>query len=61
MRPHERPALVRGDRGKGTERVMADLEQRGQDYLCKLTRKPRVRDPVQKLASQDGWTEAAQG
>ncbi len=60
LRPQERPTLVQGDRGYGTERVMADLEQRGQDYLFQLTLKPRVQDLVQKLASQESWTETGQ-
>ena len=61
MRAEERPTLVRGDRGYGTERVMAGLEECGQDYLFKLTMKPRVKDLVQKLASQGGWTDGGQG
>ena len=61
MRREERPTLVRGDRGYGTERVMGELEQRGQDYLFKLAMRPRVKDLVQKLASQEGWREAGKG
>ncbi len=61
LRPEERPTLVRGDRGYGTERVIAALEARGQDYLFKLMMKPKVKDLVRKLAGQGGWTEAGQG
>ena len=57
----ERPTLVRGDRGYGTERVMSALEARGQDYLFKLQMKPRVKDLVRKMASQQGWVTAGQG
>ena len=61
MRPEERPRLVRGDRGYGTERVIAALEARSQDYLFKLMMKPKVKDLVRPLAGQGGWTEAGQG
>ena len=61
MRAEERPTLVRGDRGYGTERVIAALEARRQDYLFKLMMKPKVKDLVRKLAVQGGWTEAGQG
>ena len=57
----ERPALVRGDCGYGTERVMEALEQRGQDYLFKLPMRPRVKELVQRLAGQGGWEADGQG
>ena len=57
----ERPHLVRGDRGYGTERVMSALEARDQDYLFKLPMKPRARDLVQKMAARGGWAFAGQG
>ena len=52
---------MRGDRGYGTARVMCVLEERGQDYLFKLMRKPGVTRLVQALAGRQGWTEAGQG
>ena len=61
LREEERPQLVRGDRGYGTERVMGVLEERGQDYLFKLMMKPGVKRLVQELAGRQGWAEAGQG
>ena len=54
----ERPYLVRGDCGYGTERVMESLEQ---DYLFKLVMRPGVKKLVQRLAGQGGWTDAGHG
>ena len=61
LREEERPQLVRGDRGYGTERVMGVLEEHGQDYLFKLMMKPGVKRLVQELAGRQGWAEAGQG
>ena len=61
LREEERPQLVRGDRGYGTERVMGVLEEQGQDYLFKLMMKPGVKRLVQELAGRQGWAEAGQG
>ena len=61
LREEERPQLVRGDRGYGTERVMGVLEQQGQDYLFKLMMKPGVKRLVQELAGRQGRAEAGQG
>ncbi len=61
MQPQERPALVRGDRHYGTERVMASMEARGQDYLFKLILHPRVKALVARLACEQGWQEVGRG
>ena len=61
LRPEERPTLVRGDRGYGTERVMSALEARDQEYLFKLPMRSRVKALVQKMASRQGWVSAGQG
>ena len=61
MQPQERPALVRGDRHYGTERVMAALEARGQDYFFKLILRPKVKALVAQLASEEGWQEVGRG
>jgi len=61
MQPHERPTLVRGDAGYGSEAVMAALEQRDQDYLFKLRMTANVQRQAAKLASARGWRDAGQG
>ncbi|MDE0207883.1 MAG: transposase [Candidatus Tectomicrobia bacterium] len=61
MQPQERPALVRGDRHYGTERVMVALEERGQDYLFRLILRPRVKALVARLASEGGWQKVGRG
>ncbi len=57
----ERPGLVRGDCGDGTDRVMEALEQRGVDYLFRLVKRKRVKELVQAMGKQGGWTDAGQG
>ena len=41
--------------------MIAAFEARGQDNLFKLMMKPQVKQLVQKLAWQGGWTEGRQG
>ena len=57
----KRLTSVRGDRGYGTERVMAALEQRGQAYLFKLVMRKKVKELVAALAGEDGWKAAGPG
>ena len=54
MQPQERSELVRGGRQYSTERVMAAMEARLQDYLFKLILRPMVKASVAQPASQEG-------
>jgi len=44
----QRPQFVRGDCDWGTDRVMSDLEDIGQDYLCKLRKSKNVKSLINK-------------
>ena len=56
----ERPWLVRGDCGYGTDRVMQQVEERGQKHLLELAMNKRAKERVQRLAGQGGWQDAGQ-
>ena len=57
-----RPRLIRGDVGYGNEKVMAQAEARGQPYLFKLRRSPKVKSRFRELTAPGRvWTDAGDG
>lgn len=56
-----RPAFVRGDCGWGTERMMAEAEERGSPYLFKLKQSSKVKRLIQQAFSRQDWVPAGQG
>ena len=59
--PEMLPFLVRGDSGYGNEPMMSALEERGQDYLFRLSMTKRAKELVAKLSTQRGWSNVDQG
>jgi len=59
--PSRRPALLRGDGDWGKEAVMSRAEQEGLAYLFKLQLTRRVKQLVERMMDDGGWTEAGQG
>lgn len=60
--PGCRPRLIRGDVGYGSEKVMAQAEARGQPYLFKLRRSPKIKSRLRELAAPGrAWTDAGEG
>lgn len=57
LKPHERPALVRGDCGFGNEPFIAELEQRKQCYLFKLRQTEGVKRLLRRQFARADWTE----
>src|SRR5208283_1853066 len=55
------PALLRGDRGFGNEKIMREAEARQLPYLFKLRLTKNVKRMIEKLASSREWVDAGQG
>ena len=56
-----RPAFIRGDCGWGTERMMAEAEQRRIPYLFKLKQTAKVKQLIGQAFKREDWTDAGQG
>jgi hypothetical protein len=56
-----RPALLRGDKSWGIERVMARAEQNGLEYLFRLRMTANVKRDLQRAMRQPDWADAGQG
>jgi Transposase DDE domain group 1 len=56
-----RPALLRGDKSWGIERVMARAEQNGLPYLFRLRMTANVRRSLDRAMQQPEWADAGQG
>lgn len=61
LTPGQRPKIVRGDCGFGSDAVMRALETREQPYLFKLRLSKNVTRHIGQLFEQPGWTDAGQG
>jgi hypothetical protein len=59
--PARRPALLRGDKSWGIERVMARAEQTGLSYLLRLRMTLSVQRALQRAMQQSDWADAGQG
>lgn len=59
--PGRRPWLLRGDADWGTQRVMAEAEAAGVDYLFKLRAGAGVKRLVERSMGEAGWQTAGQG
>jgi Transposase DDE domain group 1 len=58
--PARRPALLRGDKSWGIERVMARAEQNGLGYLFRLRMTLNVKRSLQRAMQQSDWADAGQ-
>jgi len=54
----QRPFLIRGDIGFGTEPVMREAERRCQPYLFKLRLTKNVKRAVERAMTEQGWQDA---
>lgn len=61
LSPEQRPRLVRGDNAFGNERVMAELEAKGQKYLFKLRQSPGVKRLIERHWSRADWRDIGEG
>jgi len=63
LSPSERPNLLRGDLGFGTDAVMCEAEARGPPYLFKLKLTTNVKRLIRKLFNTPAraWQDAGQG
>jgi hypothetical protein len=59
--PSRRPALLRGDKSWGIERVMARAEQNDLAYLFRLRMTANVRRSLDRAMQQSDWTDGGQG
>src|SRR6201995_2749696 len=59
--PARRPALLRGDKSWGIERVMARAELKGLPYLFRLRMTANVRRSLDRAMQQSEWADASQG
>jgi hypothetical protein len=59
--PGRRPWLLRGDADWGSERVMAEAEAHGLDYLFKLRLGAPVKRLIERLMGETDWQSAGQG
>ena len=59
--PARRPALLRGDKSWGIERVMARAEQNNLAYLFRLRMTANVRRSLDRAMQQSDWADAGQG
>src|ERR1700676_1826084 len=59
--PDRRPALLRGDKSWGIERVMARAEQNGLPYLFRLRLTANVTRDFDRAMRQSDWADAGQG
>ena len=58
---HQRPQIVRGDCGFGSDPLMRELEARDQAYLFKLRLSKNVKRHIERLFNVGGWVDAGQG
>jgi hypothetical protein len=58
---HQRPKIVRGDCGFGSDGIMRELEARAQPYLFKLRLSKNVKRHIERLFRVSGWCDAGQG
>ena len=61
LEPRRRPALLRGDVGWGSERMMREAEQRQQPYLFKLKQSRGVKALLERLFRSEEWEPADGG
>ncbi len=61
LAPQQRPALLRGDIGWGTERMMLGAEQRELPYLFKLRQSRGVKGLLERLFRGEDWEPAGKG
>jgi hypothetical protein len=59
--PARRPALLRGDKSWGIERVMARAEQNDLAYLFRLRMTLNVKRSLERAMQQSDWADAGQG
>jgi hypothetical protein len=59
--PARRPALLRGDKLWGIERVMARAEQNDPAYLFRLRMTANVKRSLERAMQQSDWGDAGQG
>ena len=59
--PARRPALLRGDKSWGIERVMARAEQNDLKYLFRLRLTLNVQRALQRAMQQSDWADAGKG
>src|SRR5580692_7615934 len=59
--PTRRPALLRGDKSWGIERVMARAEQNDLAYLFRLRMTANVKRSLERAMQQSDWADAGQG
>lgn len=59
--PTCRPALLRGDKSWGIERVMARAEQADLAYLFRLRMTAKVKRSLERAMQQSDWADAGQG
>ena len=59
--PGRRPALLRGDKSWGIERVMARAEQNDLAYLFRLRMTVNVTRSLDRAMAQSDWADAGQG
>jgi Transposase DDE domain group 1 len=59
--PARRPALLRGDKLWGIERVMARAEQNDPAYLFRLRMTANVKRSLERAMQQSDWADAGQG
>src|SRR4051794_25501597 len=59
--PTRRPALLRGDKSWGIERVMARAEQSDLAYLFRLRMTANVRRSLERAMQHADWGDAGQG
>ena len=59
--PEQRPKIVRGDSGFGSDTVMSMLEERDQAYLFKLRLSKNVKRHIERMFEHEGWSDAGQG
>src|SRR6201995_76253 len=59
--PARRPALLRGDKSWGIERVMARAEQNDLPYLFRLRMTANVKRSLERAMYQSDWADAGQG
>ena len=59
--PDRRPALLRGDKSWGIERVMARAEQNRLAYLFRLRMTLNVKRSLERAMRQSDWADAGQG
>jgi hypothetical protein len=61
LSPSRRPALLRGDKSWGIERVMARAEQNDLAYLFRLRMTANVKRCLERAMQQSDWADAGQG